>query len=278
MGTPYFPGCTLATKAKNYDTSGKAVAAALGMPLDELPDWQCCGATFPLATDNTMSLIAPARVLIQAEQTHADKVTTLCAICYNVLKRTEVSLRKHPEQLERINWFVSTDETTAGQTYQGKVQVTHFLQQLRDDLGWKALSERVTQPLKGLKVAPYYGCLLLRPPAEIGLDDPDQPTIMADLLTALGAEPVDFPFKGECCGSYLAVNKPDVPAALSGTIVESAAKHGAQAIVTACPLCQYNLDVKHTLPVVYFTELIAAALGLGEEISNLKNRRLRFDI
>jgi heterodisulfide reductase subunit B len=264
MGTPYFPGCTLATKAKNYDTSGKAVAAALGMPLDELPDWQCCGATFPLATDNTMSLIAPARVLIQAEQTHADKVTTLCAICYNVLKRTEVSLRKHPEQLERINWFVSTDETTAGQTYTGKVQVTHFLQQLRDDLGWKALSERVTQPLKSLKVAPYYGCLLLRPPAEIGLDDPDQPTILADLLTALGAEPVDFPFKGECCGSYLAVNKPDVPAALSGTIVESAAKHGAQAIVTACPLCQYNLDVKHTLPVVYFTELMSAALGLGQ--------------
>jgi heterodisulfide reductase subunit B len=140
MGIPYFPGCTLATKAKNYDTSGKAVAAALGMPLDELPDWQCCGATFPLATDNTMSLIAPARVLIQAEQTGADKVTTLCAICFNVLKRTEVSLRKHPEQLERINWFVSTDETTAGQTYTGKVKVTHFLHQLRDDLGWKALA------------------------------------------------------------------------------------------------------------------------------------------
>jgi len=234
------------------------------MPLDELPDWQCCGATFPLATDNTMALIAPTRVLIQAEQTHADKVTTLCAICYNVLKRTEVSLRKHPEQLERINWFVSTDETTAGQTYTGKVRVTHFLQQLRDDLGWRTLAEKVTQPLKGLKVAPYYGCLLLRPPAEIGLDDPDQPTILADLLTALGAEPVDFPFKGECCGSYLAVNKPDVPAALSGTIVESAAKHGAQAIVTACPLCQYNLDVKHMLPVVYFTELMSAALGLGQ--------------
>ena len=264
MGTPYFPGCTLATKAKNYDASGKAVAAALGMPLDELPDWQCCGATFPLATDNTMSLIAPARVLIQAEQTHAKQVTTLCAICFNVLKRTEFSLRKHPEQLERINWFVSTDETTAGQTYTGSVKVTHFLQQLRDDLGWKTLGEKVTQPLKGLKVAPYYGCLLLRPPAEIGLDDPDQPTILADLLKALGAEPVDFPFKDECCGSYLAVNKPEVPSALSGTIVESAARHGAQAIVTACPLCQYNLDVKHVLPVYYFTELIAAALGLGQ--------------
>ena len=270
MGTPYFPGCTLSTKAKNFDQSGRAVAEALGLPLDELPDWQCCGATFPLAVDNTMALVAPARILIQAEQIHADKVTTLCAICYNVLKRTETTLRKHPEQLDRINWFVSTDETTAGQTYSGKVQVTHFLQQLRDDLGWKALGEKVTQPLKGLKIAPYYGCLLLRPPAEIGLDDPDAPIILADLITALGAEPVDWPFKGECCGSYLAVNKPEVPTALSGTIVESAAKHGAQAIVTACPLCQYNLDVKQKglsrgVPVVYFTQLVAVALGLGDE-------------
>lgn len=270
MGTPYFPGCTLATKAKNYDASGRAVAAALGMPLDELPDWQCCGATFPLATDNTMVLVAPTRILIQAEQTKAEKLTTLCAICFNVLKRTEITLRKHPEQLERINWFVSTDETSAGQTYTGQVQVTHFLQQLRDDLGWKALSGKVAQPLKGLKVAPYYGCLLLRPPAEIGLDDPDQPTILADLISALGAEPVDFPFKGECCGSYLAVNKPDVPSALSGTIVESARKNGAQAIVTACPLCQYNLDVKQKgasrgVPILYFTQLLAVALGLDDQ-------------
>jgi heterodisulfide reductase subunit B len=272
MGIPYFPGCTLSTKAKNYDVSGRAVATALGMPLDELPDWQCCGATFPLATDNTMALIAPARILIQAEQTHAQQLTTLCAICYNVLKRTEVALHKHPEQLERINWFVSSDETTAGQTYTGQVQVTHFLQMLRDDLGWKALSDKVTQPLKGLKVAPYYGCLLLRPPSEIGLDDPDQPVILADLLASLGAEPVNFPFKGECCGSYLAVNKPEVPLALSNTIVESAAQHGAQAIVTACPLCQYNLDIKGKLPVLYFTQLLAEALALGEEISNFKSQ------
>lgn len=110
--------------------------------------------------------------------------------------------------------------------------------------------------------------------AEIGLDDPDQPTILADLIKAVGAEPVDFPFKGECCGSYLAVNKPDVPMALSGTIVENAAKHGAQAIITACPLCQYNLDVKQRdssrgVPVLYFTQLLAVALGLGDEARSL---------
>ena len=99
MGTPYFPGCTLSTKAKNFDQSGRAVAEALGMPLDELPDWQCCGASFPLATDNSMALIGPTRVLIQAEQ-QGDRVATLCAICYNVLKRTAVTLKQHPEQQE----------------------------------------------------------------------------------------------------------------------------------------------------------------------------------
>ncbi len=277
MGTPYFPGCTLSTKAHNFDVSGRAAAEALNMPLAELPDWQCCGATFPLASDNTMGLIAPARILIQAEQA-GDRLATLCAICYNVLKRTQAALKRWPEQLDRINWFVSTDSTTEGLTYAGRVRVVHLLEMLRDDLGWPALAERVTSatgaanPVKGLKIAPYYGCLLLRPPAEMALDDPDSPTILADFLRALGGEPVTFPFQNECCGSYLAVSKPDVPDALSGTIVEQAARAGAQAIVTACPLCQYNLDKRSAasraaqrIPTLYFTQLLSAALGLPRE-------------
>lgn len=272
MAIPYFPGCTLATKAVSFDRSGRAVAAALDMPLAELPDWQCCGATFPLATDNTMALIAPTRILIQAEQ-QGDRLATLCAICYNVLKRTGVALRRHPEQLERINWFVGSNGSEAGRAYHGGVKVVHLLEMLRDDLGWPALAERVARngdnPLKGLKIAPYYGCLLLRPAAEMGLDDPDAPVILADFLTALGAEPIEFPFQSECCGSYLAVSKPDVPQALSAAIIEQAARAGAQALVTACPLCQYNLDKRgqslrseSRLPVLYFTQLLAVALGL----------------
>ncbi len=287
MGTPYFPGCTLSTKARNFDVSGRAAAEALNMPLVELPDWQCCGATFPLAADNTMALIAPARILIQAEQ-QGERLATLCAICYNVLKRTQAALQRQPDQLERINWFVSTDSTTAGLTYKGRVRVVHLLEMLRDDLGWPALAERVKaatdggNPVKGLKIAPYYGCLLLRPPAEMALDDPDAPTILAEFLYALGAEPVAFPFQSECCGSYLAVSQPDVPEALSGTIVEHAARAGAQAIVTACPLCQYNLDRRSAagagsragaqpghpaarIPTLYFTQLLSAALGLPRE-------------
>src|SRR5512143_1058004 len=152
MSIAYFPGCTLSTKASGYDLSGRAVAQALGMPLEELPEWQCCGATFPLATDNSMALIAPARILAQA-QNAGGHVMALCAVCFHVLRRTQNFFEQHPETLERINWF--TEEV-----YEGKTRVSHFLELLRDDLTWKGLAERVIRPLKGLKVAPYYGCLL----------------------------------------------------------------------------------------------------------------------
>ncbi|HID88329.1 MAG TPA: disulfide reductase [Anaerolineae bacterium] len=261
MKISYYPGCTLSTKAKGYDRSGRAVAAALGMELVELPDWQCCGATFPLATDNSMALIAPTRVLHQAEEA-GDQVAALCAICYHVLKRTQTALDRDPEMLERINWFME-------QEYRGEVKVVHFLELLRDGLGWEALAERVTQPLKGLRAAPYYGCLLLRPYDEIHLDDPEHPAILHDLIRALGAEPVDFPFNIECCGSYLTVKDPSISADLSRQIVASAREHGAEVIVTACPLCQFNLDYPQRespegIPVVYFTQLMAVALGLPE--------------
>ncbi len=266
MGIPYYPGCTLSTQAKNYDRSGRAVAAALGLELVELPEWQCCGATFPLSLDDSMALIAPTRVLYQAQQA-GDRVAALCAICFHVLRRSQALLERDPEMLERINWFTE-------QEYNG-VQVMHFLELLRDDVGWESLAKRVTRPLAGLRVAPYYGCLLLRPHDEIGLDDPEDPAIMRDLLRALGAEVVDFPFSIECCGSYLTVKEPRVPETLSKEIVASAREHGAQAIITACPLCQFNLDypqretevglIGNEVPVLYFTQLMAVALGLSEE-------------
>ena len=261
MKISYYPGCTLSTKAKGYDRSGRAVAAALGMELVELPDWQCCGATFPLATDNSMALIAPTRVLHQAEEA-GDQVAALCAICYHVLKRTQTTLERNPEMLERINWFME-------QEYQGEVKVVHFLELLRDGMGWESLAEQVARPLKGLRAAPYYGCLLLRPYDEIYLDDPEHPTILHDLVRSLGAEPVDFPFNIECCGSYLTVKDPSISTELSRQIVASAREHGAQVIVTACPLCQFNLDYPQReavegIPIVYFTQLMAVALGLPE--------------
>lgn len=267
MTIPYFPGCTLSTQAGGYDRSGRAVAAALEMPLADLPEWQCCGATFPLATDNSMALVAPTRLLAEAERA-GGHVTTLCAICYHVLRRTQVALERQPEALERINWFTETP-------YQGQARVSHFLGLLRDEVGWEALAERVTRPLAGLKIAPYYGCLLLRPEREIGLDDAETPTLLHDCLAALGCEAVSFPYAVECCGAYLSVNKPAIPRQLSQKIIASARAHGAQALVTACPLCQFNLDAAQrpqngdgsggdALPVLYFTQLMAVALGLEE--------------
>lgn len=267
MSIAYFPGCTLSTNAKGYDHSGREVAQALGLSLEELQNWQCCGATFPLATDNSMAFIAPTRILTQAQKA-GGQVTALCAICFHVLRRTQYFLEQRPEMLERINWF--TEEP-----YEGKVKVSHFLEILRDRVTWNGLKEQVKRPLKGLKVAPYYGCLLLRPKEEIGLDDADNPRILHDLLNALGCEVVDFPYQDECCGSYLLVSKPELPQKLADSILTSARKHGAQAIATACPLCQFNLDhpqrkggpvrlAQGGLPVVYFTELMAVALGLEE--------------
>jgi heterodisulfide reductase subunit B len=154
----YYPGCTLSTKGKGYDRSGRAVAAALGIELEELADWQCCGATFPLATDNSMALIAPTRVLYQAEQA-GERVAALCAICYHVLRRTQTALERDPAMRDRINWFTE-------QEYQGRVRVVHLLEILRDDIGWEAIAQKVVRPLTGLRAAPYYGCLLLRPYAK----------------------------------------------------------------------------------------------------------------
>jgi heterodisulfide reductase subunit B len=280
MGYPYFPGCTLSTQAKNYDRSARAVGAALGLDLEELAEWQCCGATFPLMLDDSMALIAPTRILYQAQQAleqannSSNSVTTLCSICFNVLRRSQALLGRDPEMLERINWFTE-------QEYRGDVHIAHFLELLRDDLGWEALAERVTRPLTGLQVAPYYGCLLLRPYDEIGLDDPEAPTILHDLVRALGAEPVDFPYNIECCGSYLTVKEPEVPEVLSKEIVASAREHGAQLVITACPLCQFNLDYPQRevgagrtgdeVPILYFTQLMAVALGLPEETWGLED-------
>ncbi len=281
--TPYFPGCTLSTTARSLDLSGRAVAEAIGLPLEELPEWQCCGVTFPLAIDNSLALIAATRTLVQAEQ-QGDRVATLCAMCYNVLKRTDAQLRRTPEQLERINHFLSTDATSGGRTYHGGVRVVHFIEMLRDDLGWDRLAQQVAKVrsghVSGLKIAPYYGCLLLRPPSEMCLDDPESPTILSDFLRSLGAEPVEFPFQNECCGSYLAVSRPNVPSELGRRILEQAAQAGAQAIVTACPLCQHNLQKAAAgaqagarLPILYFTQLLAAALDLPQEAWSEKDDR-----
>ena len=264
MRIPYFPGCTLSTKAHGFDVSARASARVLGFELAELPQWNCCGATFPLATDNELALVGPTRILIEAQK-QGRRLVTLCSICYNVLKRTARFLQENEEKRERINLFIEEE-------YRAELQVLHLLELLRSELGFEALSERVEKRLAGLRVAPYYGCLLLRPQDEIGLDDPDEPAILLDLLASLGCEVVDFPHKTECCGSYLTVSAADATEELAYTILSSALSEGAEVMVTSCPLCQFNLDyrqgsmLRHVgfrpLPILYFTQLLGIALGL----------------
>jgi len=260
---PYYPGCTLSTVAKDFDTSAKDSAIKMGFEITDLKQWNCCGATYPLTPDNLMALSAPAKVLANAEK-EGKTLTTLCSVCYNVLKRTNTVLKKDSEKLATINEFME-------EQYSGDVDVAHYLEILRDKIGFDKVAEAVTRPLKGIRTAAYYGCMLLRPFEDMGIDNSESPTIMEDLLKALGAEPVFFPDRVECCGAHLAMDKPDIVTRLSGNVIASAMREGAEVIVTTCPLCQYNLENTQSesdgtaLPIVYFTQLLGLALGQDEE-------------
>jgi heterodisulfide reductase subunit B len=185
----YFPGCTLSTKARNLDQSFRESAHILGLGLRDLPDWTCCGASFPLAADATMGFLPPARMLARAGEIGTPLVT-LCSICYNVLKRTNHVISKDAVVRDRLNAHLET-------SYDGGARVVHLLEILRDDLGFETLAARVTRRLEGLRLAAYYGCMLLRPAAEMAFDDKENPSIFESFLSALGAEAVPFPFRNE---------------------------------------------------------------------------------
>lgn len=264
MKIPYFPGCTLHAKARGFDVSARDASAALDIRLEELPEWTCCGAAFSTAGDSAMGLVAPARILASARP--ADRLLTLCSFCYHTLKRTNHALTADPERREKVANFIEAD-------YRGDVRPVHLLEVLRDEIGFAALAQRVRVPLKGLKVAAYYGCLLLRPPEEMQFDDPERPSLLENLLRSLGCEVVDFPHATECCGSYLVVSSPETAQECSTKILDGAARRGAQFLAVSCPLCQYNLDRAQRsgagqrsgrLPVLYFTQLLALAMGCGE--------------
>jgi len=262
----YFPGCSLETRAGGFNRSAKQVAGALGIELVDLAGWNCCGATFPLCVDNLLDLVGPARNLALAAEAGEPALVAACSTCFNVLRRTNHALRGDPEALEKLNYFMERPAPYAGQ-----VAVRHLIDVFVNDVGIDAIAERVGNGLRGLRVAAYYGCMLLRPADEIGLDDPERPRCMDRLLAALGAEPVDYPHRSECCGAYLAIKSPGATAAISQRIIAAAGRAGAQVVATTCPLCQFNLDRAQaagapigftTIPVLYFTQLMGLALGL----------------
>ena len=262
MKYSYYPGCTLKTKAKDLDAYGRRSAVKLGVELEEIENWQCCGAVYPQAEDEIATKLSAVRTLDAAKQKGQDLVT-LCSACHHVLKRVNDDMRNNEYIRFRANNYMKLDTPYAGET-----NVIHYLEMLRDCVGFDNIKKAVVNPLKGVKIAAYYGCLLLRPSGVMAFDDPENPSIIEDFIKAIGATPVIYSQRNECCGGYIALENKGAAQKRVDVILASAKDAGADMIITACPLCMYNLDANATtehIPVKYFTELLAEALGVKEE-------------
>ena len=264
MKVSYFPGCTLRTKAKELDVQARACAEKLGVELCEIENWQCCGGVFVTARDEIATKLSSVRAL-KAAADAGRPLVTVCATCHNVVKQTNAAMQSDAEFAAKVNRYMAQDKDFS-EEYHGEAGVMHYLELLRDEVGFEKVKEAVVHSLGGRKIAAYYGCMLLRPAGVMRMDDPENPRIMEDLLRALGAEPVAWPERNECCGGYIALENPEAACKRSRKVLESAENHGAELLVTACPLCRYNL-AKHSegMPVLYFTELLAQALGVKED-------------
>ena len=259
MKVSYYPGCTLRTKAKQLDLYARKSAEALGITMEEIENWQCCGGVFSTAKDEIATKLSSVRALAEAAKKEQILVT-VCSACHNVIKQTNHAMQNDADFAMHVNRYM------APESYDGSARVLHYLEMLRDVVGFDTLKEKVVNPLSGKKIAAYYGCLLLRPGQTMQMDDVENPTILEDFIRALGAEPVIYAQRNECCGGYVAMEDPASAQKKSKKVLDSAASHGAELIVTACPLCRYNLEKngESELPVVYFTELLAEALGVKE--------------
>lgn len=260
MKYSYFPGCTLKNKAKDLDAYARKSAEVLGITLEEIEDWQCCGGVFTTSTDEIATKLSSVRILKAAGEKEQDLVT-VCSACHNVVKQTNYAMQTDKVFADKVNRYMAEETPYAGET-----NVYHYLELLRDVVGFDTIREKVVNPLTGKKIGAYYGCLLLRPSGVMQMDDPENPTILEDFIRAIGAEPVIYANRNECCGGYVMLESPELADKKSKSVLSNAKAAGAEMMITACPLCRYNL-IKHgaDLPVVYFTELLAEALGVKED-------------
>lgn len=259
MKVSYFPGCTLKNKAKDLDLYAYRSAEALGVTLEEIDNWQCCGGVFTTAANEVATKLSSVRALKHASDRNQPLVT-VCSACHNVIKQTNHTMQNNKEFASKVNRYMSEDGG-----YNGEAEVYHYLEMLRDLVGFDKVKAAVKNSLKGKKIAAYYGCLLLRPNKIMRMDDPENPTVIEDLIRALGAEAVIYARRNECCGAYVSVESPESAKRNASAIIENAKAAGAEMIITACPLCKYNLEkCGADIPVVYFTELLAEALGVKE--------------
>lgn len=262
----YFPGCSLERMASAYHVSTVETARRLDVDLKELEDWNCCGATAYFHVDELLAHTLCARNLAMAEQEGRDLVAP-CSGCYKNMYSTNAHMKKDPDLAEHINNALEAD----GLRFSGTIRVRHLIQVLVEDVGLGEIARRVTRPLSGLRVAPYYGCQVLRPRKDH--EDVEQPRFFEDLLEAVGAVPVDYPPRLRCCGGSLIVTNRRAALAMVRDLLQSAAERQADVVATVCPLCQINLEcyqrhVNRTfgtgfaVPILYFTQLVGLALGI----------------
>lgn len=264
----FYPGCSLHSTAKEYRESSEVVCRALGVDLVEIEDWNCCGASSAHGTDHVLNVSLAARNLAIAEGMDLDQVAVPCAACYNRLAVADHELRSDPALRAEV-------DPSLPRPYELGVRVRSLLDVISVDVGEDAIRAAVRKPLEGLKVACYYGCLLVRPPKAVGCDRSEDPQTLDTLVRALGAETVDWPHKTECCGASFSLTRKDIVHKLTGDILHSAKLAGANCIACACPLCMTNLDMRQAeierirgeefhLPILYFTELLGLAMDLPE--------------
>jgi heterodisulfide reductase subunit B len=262
MKTGFYPGCSMKGSAREYSESLLAIARELGRELPEVPDWNCCGATAAHNLDRDLALALPARILAAAETQGMDEVLVPCAACYSRLSVTRHELLEDEELRRRISALVGAD-------YRGSARVQNIIEWLE---AVPDLEARVRAPF-ARRVACYYGCLLVRPAGVVKFDRPEDPRSLDRVMRRLGAEPIDWAFKTECCGAGFSVSRTDLVAELSGRVLEDAVSRGAEAVIVACPMCHLNLDMrrpniekragkKFAIPVVYVTQAVGLAMGL----------------
>ncbi len=262
----YFPGCSAESTAIGLGLSARAIAEPLDMQLIELEGWTCCGSTPYGSLDELEAVVVAARNLALAEKTGLDLVTP-CSSCYVTLNKAAIYLEDHPQLERQVNEALAV----ANLEYHGNLRIRHLVDVLVNDVTPEVIASKVRQGLNGLKVAPYYGCQLVRP--HYGSDDTEFPQSLDRLVESLGAEAVPYPLKARCCGGALIISEQSLALGLIRKLLDSAARNGAQCIVTPCPLCQTNLDVyqsqvnskfktDYNLPILFISQLIGLALGI----------------
>ena len=256
----YYPGCSLHSSATEFDHSTRAVCEAVGLRLIEPDGWQCCGASAAHRADPQSALRLPMENLALIEQSGFNEVAMPCAACFNRHKAAQYEIHRNPQHKATVDKVI-------GYEYQDQVKVTTMVQSLLSNVGIEKIHQMVKKPLTDLNVVCYYGCLLTRPPQVTQAEHPDNPTDMDELIRALGAEVHDWSYKTCCCGAAHSLTRPDIVIKLSSSLIENARQSGAEAIVVSCPLCHMNLDSRqmdtdNPLPILYFSQLMAIALGL----------------